>query len=108
VEFCNRFDEQLARHGPAGVFLFDHKDRLRFDASWTRDVWQRGPNQPNRDWTWVLMRDRDSGFVQLALITSSDLIREHPRLQLRSYPSLEAARSARRSIGAPPIALEAW
>jgi len=108
VEFCNRFDELLARRGPAGVFLLDHKGRLRFDASWTRDVWQRGPMEPNKDWTWVLMRDRDSGFVQIALITSSDLIQEHPRMQLRSFSSFDFAQAAREAIGSPPIAVEAW
>jgi hypothetical protein len=108
VEFCNQFDEELARRGPAGVFLFDHKGRLRFDSSWTRDVWQRAPAEPNGLWRWLLLRDRDSGFVQLALVTSSNLIPTHPRLQIRVFESLEEARAVRQGFGAPPVSKEVW
>lgn len=108
MEFCNRFDEELARRGPAGVFLFDHKGRLRFDPSWTRDVWQRGPEELNGEWRWLLLRDRDSGFVQIALVTSSELIDEHPRLQVWPFESLDEARAVREGFGAPPVAVEAW
>ncbi len=108
MEFCNRFDEVLAHSGPPGIFLVDHKGRLRFDASWTRDVWQRVEGEPDTEWRWALLRDRASGFVQLALVTSSNLMPEHPRLDVRLYSTRDDAERARQAFGVPPIAGEAW
>lgn len=117
VRFCSAFDEALALRGPPAVFLPDREGQYRFDADWTRDVWERagdvweraGDGPQDASWTFLLLRDRDTGFVNLLLVTSASLLREHPRAEVRAYPSLEAASAARARFGRPPIAREsAW
>jgi hypothetical protein len=108
VEFCSPFDEQLARHGPAGVFLLDPEGAWRFDANWSRDAWQRSPESHVVQWRFVLLRDRGSGFVQLALTTSPTLLAEHPRSDVRQYRSLEEALAERERFGDPPLCAETW
>ena len=70
--FCSPWDEALARRGPPSVFLPDREGLLRFDADWTRDCWGRAPGPHVDGWTWLLLRDRDTGFVNLLLATSPD------------------------------------
>lgn len=106
--FCTVFDEALAYAGPAAVFLFDPEGALRFEPTWTRDLWGRAPGPHAHGWTWVLARDRSSGFVQLALVTSPTLLVEHPRLDVRAYADLASARAARAVFGQPPVAVEPW
>ena len=106
--FCSPYDHTLAHEGPAAVFLFDPSNELRHNVTWTRDAYGRQPGPHTHGWVWLLLRDRGTGFVQLALVTSSTLIPEHPRLDVRSYQSREAAQSARGEFGAPPICPEAW
>lgn len=105
--FASPFDETLASLGPAAVFLVDTEGLLRFHLNWTRDAWGRQPGPHAIAWVWMLLRDRDTGFVQLALVTSPTLIPEHPRADVRSYETREAAEAARSTFGRPPIA-EAW
>ncbi|MEZ4318660.1 MAG: hypothetical protein R3F61_14195 [Myxococcota bacterium] len=106
--FCSPFDEALAHAGPAGVFLPDTEGALRFQPNWTRDAWGRAPGPHAHGWTWTLLRDRDSGFVLLALVTSPTLITEHPRLDVRVAGSLDEARAMRAEYGNPPVAPESW
>jgi len=108
MEFCSSFDESLAHHGPAAVFLPDTEGRWRFQPSWTRDVWGRNEADHALGWTWTLLRDRDSGFVMLALITAPTLVTEHPRLDIRTYATLEEAKAARSEYGNPPRCEEPW
>lgn len=91
LAFCSPWDEALANGGPASVFLPDREGLLRFDADWTRDCWGRAPGPHAAGWTWVLVRDRDTGFVNLLLATSPTLIPEHPRADVRVEPTAEAA-----------------
>lgn len=108
MEFCSPFDEALATTGPAAIFLPDREGLMRFEPSWTRDCWGRasGPHAYGR--TWLLARDRASGFVQLVLATSPTLLVDHPRLDLRVFPDLEAARAALVALGDPPVVAEGW
>lgn len=94
MEFCSEFDAALARGGPPAIFLPDREKRLRFDAQWTRDAWGRCEGEPAAGWTWVLARDRDSGFLFVVLSTSPDLLASHPRLDVRAFESLEKAEAA--------------
>lgn len=105
--FASPFDETLARQGPAAVFLVDPEGELRFHLNWTRDAWGREPGPHAIDWRWLLLRDRDTGFVQLALVTSPTLIPTHPRADVRAFSTREAAEAARAAFGRPPLA-EAW
>ena len=89
------------------MFLADTEGLLRFHVTWTRDCWGRAPGPHVHGWTWLLLRDQDTGFVQLALVTSPTLVREHPRAQVRAFDSREAAESCRATFGSPPMA-EAW
>jgi hypothetical protein len=106
--FCDPFDEALAERGPAGVFLFDQEGLLRFDPEWTRDAWVRSPGPHTLCWRWVLLRDHDTGFVQLVLSTARDLLVDHPRMDLRVFTDLEEAREVRASFGSPPVCPEPW
>ena len=108
VEFCNSFDERLARKGPAAVFLVDREGLLRFDARWTRDAWERASGPHLINWRWLLLRDRASGFVLLALSTGQSLLESHPRLDVRSFDSCELALEAREVFGNPPICEASW
>lgn len=106
--FCDPYDQALAEQGPAGVFLFDAEGLLRFDAEWTRDAWVRQPPPHGCCWRWVLLRDHDTGHVQLVLSTSQDLLREHPRMDVKVFTSLDAAQAVRDSFGSPPLCPEPW
>lgn len=90
------------------MFLLDTEGALRFHLTWTRDAFGRAPGPHSHGWVWLLLRDRGSGFVQLALVTSPTLITEHPRLDVRAFDSCEAAEEARSAWGNPPICVEAW
>jgi hypothetical protein len=93
-EFCSDFDAALARGGPPAVFLRDREGLLRFDAQWTRDTWGRCESAPRFGWTWVVARDRASGFVFLVLATSPDLLATHPRLDVRPFEDRARAEAA--------------
>jgi hypothetical protein len=105
--FCSPFDAVLAADGPPALFLRDPEGLFRFDPEWTRDAWGRS-NPVERRWCWVLARDRDSGYVQIVLATSPDLVADHPRLQLRVHGTLEAASEALARLGRPPLARDPW
>lgn len=106
--FCSSFDERLAQQGPPAVFLFDPEGQLRFDAEWTRDMWARATVPPRHEECWVLARDRDSGWVSLLLVTSPDLLTDHPRLELRRVADVRQGRAARAALGAVPVVRGAW
>jgi hypothetical protein len=97
VVFCGPFDEALAHTGPAAVFLPDREGLLRFEGDWTRDCWARAPGPHAHGWQWLLIRDHDTGFVNLLLATSPTLVPAHPRAEVRAYASAEAAFLAWRS-----------
>ena len=104
MSFCSPFDERLATEGPPAVFLLDPEGQLRFDAEWTRDLWARAPAGLAHEVCWVLARDRDSGWVQIVLVTSPDLLAAHPRLDVRRVPSFAEASAARTALGPVPVA----
>ncbi len=108
MPFCSAFDEVLAHHGPAAVFLLDREAMYRFAPNWTRDAWTRsaGPHEPG--WTWWLARDHASGFVQLVMTTSPTLLGDHPRFALRRFDGEAEALKARDALGRPAVTATAW
>lgn len=108
MQFCSPFDEGVARGGPPAVFLLDDAGIWRLAVAWTQDAWLRSPGPHAAGWRYVLLRDRLTGFVQLALATASDLLDAHPRSDVRAFDTLDAALAARASFGRPPLATEAW
>lgn len=108
MDFNSPFDATLAAQGPAAVFLPDREGLLRFDAEWTRDAWGRQPGPHAIEPTWTLLRDHDTGFVLLALVTSPTLLPDHPRMDVRTFPSAQSAAEARAGFGDPPLADTPW
>ena len=106
--FCCGFDGTLADQGPAAIFLPDREGLLRFEPDWTRDAWERAPGPHSHGWAWLLLRDRGTGFVSLVLATAPTLLVSHPRADVRSFGSFEAALEARRAFGTPPVTRIAW
>ena len=102
--FCSPFDENLAagiqQEDPGGPGCGE----LRFHLTWTRDAWGRAPGPHEPGWRWLLLRDRDTGFVQLALVTSPTLIASHPRADVRSFETRDQAEQHRARFGEPPFA----
>jgi hypothetical protein len=107
-EFCSPFDEALAHAGPAALFLPDHHGELRFDVDRTRDAWERAPGPHPSGWTWVLLRDHATGFVNVALVTAPSLVAGHPRASIRAFADRASAEAARAAFGTPPIARDPW
>ena len=108
VKFCSPFDEGVARGGPPAVFLPDEAGIWRLAVEWTQDAWLRSPGPHRSGWRYLLVRDRGTGFVQLALATAPDLLDAHPRGDVRAYDTLDEAMTARSTFGRPPLAREAW
>lgn len=108
MTFCTDFDERLANEGPGAIFLPDREGLLRFDAEWTRGAWGRHPGPHAVEPAWFLLRDHGTGFVVLAYASRRGLLADHPRMDVRGYPTLDAATAARAALGHPPICKDAW
>ena len=108
MKFCSIYDETLAAHGPAAVFLPDKRGAWRFDPEWSRDAWLRdeGPHAHGR--SFRLWRDTQTGYVVLLMVTSETLLIQHPKGQVRSYATLEEAQHARKEFGQPPLSPTPW
>jgi hypothetical protein len=104
VEFADRFDEILAREGPAAVFTRTPDGDLKLDVFRTRDAWQRARSEtPLREECHCLYTDRATGWVQYVLVTSPELCWNEPRADVARYASAEEALAALAAIGVPPV-----
>ncbi|TVQ93428.1 MAG: hypothetical protein EA397_04735 [Deltaproteobacteria bacterium] len=108
MAYCSDFDALLADSGVPAIFLPDREGLLRFDAEWTRGAWGRLGASPEPAPAWVLLRDRDTGFVLLVYTTAVGLLREHPRMDTRHFADRAQAERAREAFGVPPICRESW
>lgn len=107
LEFCDPFDAALAAVLPA-IFTVDADGRLRLDADRSRDAWARCAGPPGFEPCDCLFRDRATGWVQYALVTSPALCEAHPRADIARYPSVEAALEALSRLGRPPVWRGDW
>ena len=108
MKFCSTYDETLAAHGPAAVFLLDKRGAWRFDPEWSRDAWLRDEGPHEHEVSYRLWRDEQTGYVVLLMVTSATLLTQHPKGQVRVYDTLEAAEQARRAFGMPPVSATPW
>jgi hypothetical protein len=107
MQYCNPFDEALARDGAPAIFLRDREGMLRFDETWTRHAWGREAGPHAHGWTWLLLRDRATGYVTVVLATSPTLMPSHPRCDVREVADRDAAEAQLAAYGSPPICDEA-
>ena len=104
VEFADRFDEILAREGPAAVFTRTPDGDLKLDVFRTRDAWQRARTEtPPREPCHCLYTDRATGWVQYVLVTSPELCWNEPRADVERYASAAEALAALAELGNPPV-----
>ncbi|RME25364.1 MAG: hypothetical protein D6798_09170 [Deltaproteobacteria bacterium] len=113
--FCDLFDEAQARAGLPALFVVNARGELRLASDKTRDAWQRLPRDaegwaicPPREVCHCLLRDRATGWVQYVLATAWELVADHPRADVRRYPSQQEALDALAALGPVPVAREAW
>jgi len=104
--FCGEYDRVLEQEGPASIFLLDREGTLRFDETWTRDCWGRRPVE-RMPGAWFLVRDMGSGFVHPVYATG-DLLKDHPRLQVRRVGDWAAVQAALRDLGSPAVETTPW
>ena len=106
--FCNAFDERLSEVGPAAIFLRDHEGLYRFDASWTRDAWERNSGPHAVETVWVLVRDHATGFVARLLVSSPTLLPTHPRGDVKAFATEPEADAFLKTLGALAVSAKAW
>lgn len=90
------------------MFLLSREGAWKLEVGWTRDAWSRLPGPHAFAWTWTLCRDRATGYVVLALVTSPTLLKDHPRMDVRVYADEQSAAAARDALGTVPIDRSAW
>jgi hypothetical protein len=108
MEFCSPFDEELARSGPAAIFVLNTSGQWRLGPDLTRDGRGRHPEPPALDPAFALFRDRTTGLVTWFYVTARALLEGHPRGDARFYPTEEEARAALAAIGPMPVDPEPW
>ena len=85
------FDKFMAEEGPAAIFTLDHDGNLNMDVVRSRDFWQiNQPPFPRGD-CHCLLRDRQTGWPQYALITSPQLCVTHPRADIEIFADQDSA-----------------
>jgi hypothetical protein len=104
LEFADRFDEILAREGPAAVFTRTPDNQLKLDVFRTRDAWQRArTDSPALEPCHCLYTDKATRFVQYVLVTSPELCWNEPRAKVERYASAAEAFAALAALGVPPV-----
>ena len=104
--FRSELDRVIALEGPAAVFTLDARGQLQFDPARSRESWDRRESEMkvhDHKTCICLFRDRMTGWVQFVLVTSPELIREHPRADIRVFDSADDAVQTLQSLGSPPV-----
>lgn len=110
ADFGSSFDRRLAETGPAAVFTLDADGELRLSDDRTREAHALYAVQgsPPLGWRHCLYRDRKTGWVHYALVTSPALCAAHPRSDVLQFDDQEAAFAVLEQLGRPPIWTGAW
>ena len=110
ADFGSSFDRRLAELGPAAVFTLDADGELRLSDDRTREAHALYAldGSPPLGWRHCLFRDRETGWVHYALVTSPALCMAHPRSDIAQFDQQEAAFAALHSLGRPPVWHGAW
>ena len=74
MEFCSPFDEELARSGPAAIYVRNTSGQWRLGPDLTRDGRGRHPDPPALDPAFALFRDRGTGLVTWFYVTARALL----------------------------------
>ena len=111
--FCSPMDRRLALEGPPSIFILDHEQKWRFDASLTRDGTQRldqsvSGSQAELDWAFVLLRDRSTGFVSRMMTTGRGLFDGHTRADPRFFATEGEFDAAWGKISELPVVSAGW
>lgn len=106
--FCDPFDAALASSGCPAIFTVDADGRLRLDAERSRDALLRCESAPRPGLSPCLFRDRATGWVQLVVATSPDLVAAHPRADIRRFESGAQALAALAALPQPPVWRGDW
>ena len=104
--FRSEVDRHLALRGPPAIFTLDARGQLNYDASRTRESWDRleGSFDVHSIAPFAfLFRDIPTGWVQFVFSTSVDLCRDHPRAEVRVFTDPQVALDTLHSLGSPPI-----
>jgi hypothetical protein len=106
-------DRRLALEGPPSIFILDHEQKWRFDASLTRDGTQRldqsvSGSQADLDWAFVLLRDRATGFVSRMMTTGRGLFEGHTRADPRFFATEDEFNTAWEEIRELPVVNADW
>ena len=103
ITWRSNFDELLAENGPPAIFTLDHRDRLGLDEARTREAWTRLGRGGDHEWCHCLYEDKETGWHQYVLSTSTFLCASHPRAEIHRFASIEDALDRLRELG--PVAI---
>ena len=111
--YCSPMDKRLALEGPPSIFILDHENKWRFDASLTRDGTHRlniavEGSQADLDWAFVLLRDRSTGFVSRMMTTGTGLFEGHTRADPLFFATEVEFDTAWGKISELPVVDGAW
>ncbi len=89
--FTDPFDEEMAKQGPAALFVLTHDLELQLDLFKTRELRrQNNPPFPFEHCHCVLI-DHATKWPQYALITSAALCIHHDRATIKRFESYDDA-----------------
>lgn len=104
LAFSSTYEAAVYERGVPALFTANARGELRLDVVRTNDAWGRlHPREPERRPGHCLLRDRATGWVQYVLVSSVDLVAEHPRMDLVVFETQAEALAVLRSLGDLPV-----
>lgn len=104
LAFSSSYEAAVFDGGVPALFTVNARGELRLDVVRTNDAWGRlHPAEPARRPAHCLLRDRATGWVQYVLVSSVDLVAEHPRMDLAVFETQAEALAVLRGLGELPL-----